>query len=126
MYHFIPFGLLSFFTVMEQREAGGGQLDQLFEALSHPYRRRILSLVAESNPCDEVEFAPEDLALDSDDTELTTLALYHSHLPKLDAAGFIEWDRDTHVIQRGPRFDEVAPHIRLMRDHRDELPGGWP
>lgn len=43
---------------MKQREAGGGQLDQLFEVLSHPHRRRILSLVFESNPRDEVEFAP--------------------------------------------------------------------
>lgn len=64
--------------------------------------------------------------MDSDDTELTTVALYHRHLPKLAVTGYIDCDRVTHTIRRGPRFDEVAPLIRLMRDHRDELPGGWP
>ena len=111
---------------MEQIEAGGGQLDRLFDALSHPYRRRILTLLAEANPRDEAEFSPEELVMDPDDTELTTVALYHKHLPKLAEAGYIEWDRDTHAIRRGQRFDEVAPLIRLMRDHPDGLPGGWP
>ena len=111
---------------MEQRETDVGSLDQVLDALSHPYRRRILSLVAQANPRDEAEFSPDDLLEDGVDSELQTVTLYHNHLPKLAEAGYIEWDRDTHTIRRGRRFDEVAPLIRLMRDHRDELPGGWP
>lgn len=111
---------------MEQRENKAGLLDQILDVLSHPYRRRILSLIAESNPRDEAEFSPVDLLEDEEDSEFQTVDLYHNHLPKLAEAGYIEWNRDTHTIRRGRRFDEVAPLIRLMRDHRDELPRGWP
>lgn len=109
--------------------ADGGtarSLDLAFDALSHPYRRRILLLVSEHNPRDEDEFSVEDLATEDDDLELLTTELYHAHLPKLAGAGYIEWDEDERTIRRGPNFDEIAPLLRLMHDHRDELPQGWP
>ena len=103
-------------------------LDVVFEALAHPYRRRILLLVAERNPRDEneVKVAVEDLATEDDDLELLTVELYHTHLPKLAEAGYVEWDEEGHTIRRGPNFETISPLIRLMDDHRDELPGGWP
>lgn len=101
-------------------------LDELFDVLNHPYRRRILTLLDEHNPRREDEFSMDELSTEDDDLELFTTALYHTHLPRLADAGFIEWDRDEDVIRRGPRFDEVAPLIALMRDHEDELPVGWP
>ncbi|MDG5778347.1 hypothetical protein VB773_19535 [Haloarculaceae archaeon H-GB2-1] len=63
-----------------------------------------------------------------DDATLTEMrtALYHVHLPKFDEAGYITWDADTHVIRRGPNFDEIAPLLRLMAHQEDELPAGWP
>lgn len=111
---------------MEQRGTHARGVNQIFDALSHPYRRRILSLLAEANPRDVADFSPDDIVVEAEDTELQTVALYHTHLPKLADAGYTEWDRDTHTILRGPRFDEVAPLIRLVRDHQDELPHGWP
>lgn len=104
----------------------GRELDRLFDALSHPYRRRILLLLSEDNPRDEDEFAVEDLATEEDELELLTSELYHAHLPKLAESGYIEWDRDANSIRRGPNYDAIAPLLRLMRDHADELPGGWP
>jgi len=101
-------------------------LDRMFDALSHPYRRRILVLLDEHNPRDADEFSVEDLATEDDDLELLTSELYHAHLPKLAEAGYIEWDEDTQVIRRGPNFAEIAPLLRLMTDHQDELPDGWP
>jgi Ser-tRNA(Ala) deacylase AlaX len=98
----------------------------MFDALKHPYRRRILMLVSEGNPRDEDEFDVEDLATEDDDLELFTTELYHAHLPKLADAGYVEWDEDTHTVRRGPNFEEIAPLLRLMDDHRDELPDGWP
>jgi hypothetical protein len=89
--------------------------------LAHPYRRRILQLISEHNPRDEEEFAVED-----DDLELLTTELYRAHLPKLAEAGYVDWDRDTKTIRRGPNFEEVAPLLRLMTEHEDELPKGWP
>ena len=101
-------------------------LDRMFDALSHPYRRRILLLVSEHNPRDEDEFSVEELATEDDDLELLSTELYHAHLPKLAESGYIEWDEDIHSIRRGPNFDEIAPLLRLMNDHQDELPEGWP
>lgn len=109
--------------------ADGGtdrSLDRMFDALSHPYRRRILLLVSEHNPRDEDELSVEDLATEEDDLELLTTELYHAHLPKLAEAGYIEWDEDARTIRRGPNFDEIAPLLRLMHDHQEELPDGWP
>jgi hypothetical protein len=101
-------------------------LDRMFDVLRHPYRRRILMLVSEHNPRDENEFSVDDLATEDDDLELLTTELYHTHLPKLADAGYIEWNEEDHTIRRGPNFDEIAPLLRLMTDHRDELPAGWP
>jgi len=98
----------------------------VFDALSHPYRRRILLLISEHNPRDEDEFSVVELATEDDDLELLTTELYHAHLPKLSQSGYIEWDEDIHSIRRGPNFDEIAPLLRLIDDHQDELPAGWP
>jgi hypothetical protein len=111
---------------IETDGGGSSRLDRMFDALKHPYRRRILMLVSEHNPRDENEFDVENLATEGDDLELLTTELYHAHLPKLADAGYIEWDEDTHTIRRGPNFEEIAPLLRLMDDHQDELPEGWP
>ncbi|VTT86294.1 hypothetical protein DM2_2332 [Halorubrum sp. DM2] len=54
------------------------------------------------------------------------MGMYHSHLPKLADLGFIEWDPDENEIRKGPRWDDIAPLLRLIEDHQDELPDGWP
>jgi hypothetical protein len=105
---------------------GSRSLDRAFDALRHPYRRRILLLVGEHEPRDEAAFAADTLATDDDDLALLTTELYHVHLPKLATAGYVDWDEDAHTVRRGPAFDEVAPLLRLLCDHREELPGGWP
>lgn len=111
---------------MTDGSAGSNSLSRMFDALKHPYRRRVLLLVSEDNPRGEDEFAVADLATEDDDLELLTTELYHAHLPKLAESGYIEWEGDTQTIRQGPNFDEIAPLLRLMSDHRDELPAGWP
>lgn len=96
---------------------------ELLEVLSHPHRRRILTRLNAHNPRNEDEFELDNLA---DDTlEDVTISLVHTHLPKLADAGFINWDRERHVVTRGPRFREIAPLIDLMVAHQDELPATW-
>lgn len=101
-------------------------LDRAFDVLSHTYRRQILLLVSERTRRDEDEFSVADLETADDEEERTRLELYHAHLPKLAEAGYIEWEADTHTIQRGPNFDETAPLLRVLADHEDQLPEGWP
>ena len=113
-------------TMNHERQTERVALDRVFDVLSHPYRRRILTLLEDRNPREDEEFSPEEIAAEDVDLELFTRELYHSHLPKLDEAGYIEWDREADVIRHGPQFDEVEPLISLMRDHPDELPEDWP
>lgn len=36
--------------------------------------------------------------------------------------GFIEWDRDSGELSKGPNWEEIAPLLRLIHEHREELP----
>lgn len=114
----------------KKKDETDASLTELFEMLSHEYRRRILVAVARENPQDEDDITSESIADghegDDDTLELLTQQLYHTHLPKLDDAGFVDWDRESGRITRGPRFEEIEPLLRLMSDHQDELPDDWP
>lgn len=98
----------------------------MFDVLAHPHRRRILTNVGERNPHSGDELTTTVLADSNGDQSVVTRELYHSHLPKLADAGYIEWDREDDVIRRGDRFAELAPLISLMQKHADELPVDWP
>lgn len=45
--------------------------------------------------------------------------LKRNHLPELEAAGYIEWDRETGEISKGPKFHEIEPALRSMMDAGD-------
>lgn len=109
----------------DPRDVNFDALNHSFEALSHPYRRRILTRLHERNPREEAEFHEVTRGGD-DDPDRLAVELHHRHLPKLVDAGFVDWDREEDVVTRGPRFEEIAPLVELMVDHRDELPAGWP
>ncbi|ADB63403.1 hypothetical protein Htur_4616 (plasmid) [Haloterrigena turkmenica DSM 5511] len=107
-----------------------------FSTLADPVRRYVLHYLDEQETPVSFDRLATRVAVwhtDSDpdavdDATLTEMrtALYHMHLPKLAEASYIEWDKDTHTIRRGPNFDEIVPLLRLMADHEDELPAGWP
>jgi hypothetical protein len=104
----------------------GSLLSEKFDILSHPVRRRLLVAVNDKNPQDEDDLASNSIVGDGENLEMLEQEMYHCHLPKLEEAGFINWDRDTGTITRGPRFEEIEPLIKLMNDHQDELPDDWP
>lgn len=114
----------------------------LFELLAADCRRRVLFVLCDvdsinlpegilprgqTQPCQ-----PQDAHSDSpsghasppetEDMHKLTIRLEHVHLPKLDDAGLIEWDRDTDTITRGPRFDEVEPVLRLLAANQHRFP----
>lgn len=99
----------------------------IYEALVHPYRRRLLLAmlnaddhgVAYPNP---LEFAP---VVQGDPGRSRRIAMAHNHLPKLDEMDIIEWDGEAEELSRGVEWDELKPLLRWMEEHRDELPEGW-
>jgi hypothetical protein len=42
--------------------------------------------------------------------------LRETHLPALEEAGYIEWDREAGTIAPGPNFDEAAAHVGNLPD----------
>ena len=101
-------------------------LDAALSILSDRYRRRLLLALLEHNPQDDDDpQIPADVDTEPDDREALEIAIRHAHLPKLDDAGLVEWDRETKTVRKGPQFDEIRPLLELMRNHVDELPDDW-
>ena len=101
-------------------------LDSVLDAVANKYRRRLLVALLEHNPQDDDDpQIPADVEYEDEDLESLQIQMTHTHLPKLEDAGFIEWDRETNTVRKGPRFDEVQPLLELMHNHADELPDEW-
>ena len=100
-------------------------LDQVLANLSNPTRRSILLMLGEDNPRDTDEFTAPDVDEDDEDLELLAAEVTYEHLPQLDRAGFIDWDRESDTITRGSNFEDMRPLITLIQNHRDELPDDW-
>lgn len=94
-------------------------LDTALVLLASDSRRRMLTALARSEPGHSLHM--DEYATD----EQTELQLRHNDLPKMADAGLIEWTAETGHIERGENWEDIAPLIRLMRDHEDELPDDW-
>lgn len=97
-----------------------------FAVLRHPYRRRILAELADHDPLTETELNPVTLASHEMEPKHAALQLHHSHLPMLSEYGFIDWNRETGDVRRGPKFVEIQPLLQLLEEHQVELPVDWP
>ncbi|WP_435157581.1 DUF7344 domain-containing protein [Haladaptatus sp. DFWS20] len=110
----------------DQYIASQPSLDNLLDVLSDTYRRRLLIALLEHNPQDDEDpQIPNDVKSDDEALESLKLQMRHSHLPKLEDTGFIEWDQHTNTVRKGPRFEEIRPILELMHNHADELPSDW-
>ena len=107
------------------RPANEGQFTDAIRVLSHRYRRELLLALLAENPQDDDDRDPLDLLAEDVDPEILQAELYHKHLPMLEAEGFIEWDRETGKLSKGPEWAAVKPLLALIDTHRDELPEGW-
>lgn len=101
-------------------------LDVALDILANQYRRRVLVSLLEHSSQDGDTQMPVETTVGDADVETLRVPMVHKHLPKMDDAGFINWDRETDVVGNGPRFEEVRPLLELMDTHSEELPDGWP
>jgi hypothetical protein len=101
-------------------------MDVAFDALADRYRRSLLLSLLEHNPQEESDphLAPGE-AIDDETLAALEADIIHTHLPKLESAGVIEWDRDANQIKKGPKFEEIRPLLLLIAEHSDELPPDW-
>jgi DNA-binding transcriptional ArsR family regulator len=80
------------------------ELDTAFELLADRRRRAVVE-VLRAAPRGVVEFSElvDAVAVDGDgDPEALASTLYHRHLPKLDDAGVVEFDREEGVVSYDP------------------------
>lgn len=91
----------------------GAGVDDTLDALSDSIRRQVLLALLD-----------RDTALDLNNSDPAIngpfdVALYNIHLPKLDEAGYICWDRERSTIEKGPRFDEIRPLLTVLADYEE-------
>ncbi|WP_438267082.1 DUF7344 domain-containing protein [Haladaptatus salinisoli] len=98
-------------------------LDEQLAVLSNRYRRRLLvALTQRAHQPDRL--APSrGLATDGGDED-QAIAMQHVHLPTLADHGFIDWDRETHRVTKGTRFNEIEPLLTVLSENHDVLPDG--
>jgi hypothetical protein len=89
------------------------KVDRIMEVLSKQQRRAILYRLKREDRLEPFQ-GPD--AMDSSEIEL-----YHVHLPKLEAAGYIDWNRETGAVMKGPQYDEVETFLTLIENHADEV-----
>jgi len=97
--------------------------DQLYKALSAEPRRMIIdSLLDEPRerrlPLPDAAESPNQ----PNDPETLSVQLRHHHLPPLAEAGYVRWEAEPFVVQRGPRFAEPACIMEMVTESVDELP----
>lgn len=99
-------------------------VDEMLDVLADVQRCKLLVALLDHNPQDDSPVVIADSAAEADAVQ-RIVEMDHVHLPKLEEYGFIDWDRRTHEVAKGPHFDEIRPLLELLADHDDELPADW-
>jgi hypothetical protein len=102
-------------------ERSGASLNELFEILSHGYRRHILRALADSDQQTNGGIGTILRSEGEEEPDVLELELRHNHLPKLDDYGLVDWNPSTETLTRGPRFEEVEPFLDVVDENRDDV-----
>lgn len=92
--------------------------DATFDSLADERRRTLLVALLDEHQLDATAPIPVDDGAGAVNTERRMQAeMYHRHLPKLADQRFIDWDRDTDEIVKGPQFEELRPLLEVVAPH---------
>lgn len=101
--------------------------DSQLDAVSHLERRRLLLALLDATRNDETPVDASTIESDADQRTLE-MQMTHVHLPKLEAAGYVDRrrengsDRGQYLVSEGPRFDGIRPFLELLEANRELLP----
>lgn len=109
-------------------DTGDLSQDVLFDVLSHTHRRALLECLDDHGvPLALADVAEEVALLNSgrsiqeispDDIKQIYMSLYHSHVPKLAAGDFIEYDQERDLVNltdRGARLAALKNQLDISR-----------
>ncbi|WP_208023513.1 DUF7344 domain-containing protein [Halorussus pelagicus] len=110
--------------------ADGLSQDEVFEVLKSPRRRYALYYLRREGGETELSDLTEQVAawenettpaaLSTEQRKRVYISLYQTHLPKLDEANIVEYDRDEGVVRLGDRASDLD--IYLGDVSREEFP----
>lgn len=95
-------------------------IDETFDVLADETCRRVLLALAEREPQGDAGFRPREALADGDDAgDQLQVRLHHVHLPKLEQAELIEWDREGREVRKGSRFEDARPILKRLATYTD-------
>lgn len=103
---------------MLQKTGGRDQevlLNQLFRALQHPLRRRLLFRLLDHDPRRPL-IVPEDVHDGERALEALNAELVHHHLPMLEEAGFVHRDGGADEVRMGSDFTAIRNPLSAIRE----------
>ncbi|GAB3036103.1 DUF7344 domain-containing protein [Natronobiforma cellulositropha] len=108
-------------SVTEESDADRLSKDVIFELLKNRRRREVLSYLLETDDTVTLGELAEQIAAWENDTEINALssdqrkrvyvALYQTHLPKMDDAGIIDYDQDRGLITLADNADLLMMYL---------------
>ncbi|KAB1198033.1 MULTISPECIES: hypothetical protein [Haloferax] len=101
------------------------RLDEALDALRNVRRRRLLKQLRHGHVArlgGATKVVADGGTNDHDELEVE---LFHLHLPKLDSAGYVSWNREDGAIEKGPRFGEIEPMLELLENNPNDLPDAF-
>jgi hypothetical protein len=118
-----------------QDESLGGnaaRMDDVFHVLQNARRRLVLVYLSDVEGAVEMRAIAEQVAawengttveaITSEQRQRVYIALYQSHLPKMDELGVVDYDQARGVVERTPQVDQFLSFLRLPDE--DLEPGG--
>jgi hypothetical protein len=103
--------------------------DRIFEVLKNQRRRHVLRYLTKHDDSVTIGTLAEHIAVLENDTTLTALTsrerkrvyigLYQSHLPKMDDAGAVEFNKARGVIVLGPNAAQFQPYLDFKHKESD-------
>ena len=95
--------------------------DKIFHILQTQRRRDALRFLKDTGGTVEMRDLAEQVAawendttvqaLTSDERQRVYIALYQSHLPKLESEGIIRYNKSRGIVERGPLADQFDPYL---------------
>lgn len=97
-------------------------INESLDALRHPKRRRLLFCLLEETEASGIDARCTIGSMFDEVDADSRIELTHSHLPKLEQYGFIDWEADDLTVEPGPRWDEIEPLLSVLYTHLNGPP----
>lgn len=89
--------------------------DEIFEALGHRQRRHVLDVLLSCDGATTVsELAKKTSSKTDRQVDRIETGLHHSHLPRLEGMGIVEFDRDDGTVEPTAAVADLEPFFELI------------